>query len=135
MNPNSTHQMWSRWTATITPEASRPSIDHATVRENCARFYRKAFGSATELSVTESSRRWVIDCRTEGHPAHDRAYRAWMTGQLRRFLLNGFGPTAAIELTVTVEAGDSQDGTPPAQLILGPPPVVLDARLLTERAG
>jgi len=129
VNPNSMHQLWSRWTATITPEASRSSLDHATVRDNCARFYRKAFGSVTELCITDGPV-WTVDCRTEGHPAHDRAYRAWMTGQLRRFLLTGFGAQATIELTVTVEAGDRQDGTPPDQLILGPPPVVLDPQLL-----
>jgi len=127
---NSQHQLWSRWTAVITPDPTRARPSHEDVRDNCARFYRKAFGSATALSLTSTPTTWTVDCRTEGHPAHDRAYRAWMTGQLRRFLLNGFGAQAAIELTVTVEAGDTQDGTPPDQLIMGPPPVVLDPQLL-----
>jgi hypothetical protein len=126
---NSAHQWWSRWTAVITPDPARAVLDHAAVREHCARFYRKAFGSVTALCITDGPV-WTVDCRTEGHPAHDRAYRAWMTGQLRRFLRNGFGPKAAIDLTVTLEAGDRQDGTPPDQCILGPPPVVLDTRLL-----
>lgn len=50
MNPNSAHQVWSRWTFTVTPGRSiaRPV---ANVRDNCARFGRKAFGAASEMRV------------------------------------------------------------------------------------
>ena len=136
MNPNSTHQMWSRWTATITPDLTRALPSHDQVKENCARFYRKAFGAATELNITSTTvpgGRWLIDCRTEGHPAHDPSYVTYMTGHLRHFLQNGFGPKATVDLVVRLEAGDRQDGTPPDQLILGPAPIVLDNRLLQER--
>lgn len=126
MNPNSVHQWWSRWTATVTPDPARPVPPIVLVTDNCARFYRKAFGSATALRVAATATGWVIECRTEGHPAHDPAYVAWMTQQLRRFLRNGFGAQAQVTFAVTLEAGDRQDGTPPDQLILGPAPVVLD---------
>ena len=133
MNPNSVHQVWSRWTATVKPDAGRADLSEALVRENCARFYRKAFGSVTELNVTESRTHWVIDCRTEGHPAHDPTYVAYMTRQLQAFLVNGFGPRADVHVAVTLEAGSRQDGRPPDQLILGPEPVVLVNQLLRER--
>lgn len=130
MNPNSRHQIWSRWTATVVAPTTLP---YDTVRTNCARFYRKAFGSPTELRIVANALRWTIDCRTEGHPAHDPTYVAWMTAQLRQFLANGFGAASAVRVDVTVEAGDTQDGTPADQMIGGPPPVVLVNQLLKKR--
>jgi hypothetical protein len=133
MNPNSVNQVWSRWTATVVPDRTRALPSHEQVRDNCARFYRKAFGSATELHIVASPATWTIDCRTEGHPAHDPNYQAYMTSNLQKFLLNGFGPRASIQFDVRLEAGSRQDGTPPDQLIIGPPAVVLQNSLLQER--
>lgn len=133
MDPNSTHQRWSRWTATVTPDPSRKGWTFLDVRENCARFYRKAFGSATELNLVGSDvpgARWTIDCRTEGHPAHDPAYVAYLTDQLRKFFVAGFGPQTEVTFDVRLEAGSRDDGRPPDQLILGPEPVVLVNRLV-----
>lgn len=132
MNPNSAHQLWSRWTATVTP-ATPTAPPFAVVREQCARFYRAAFGSATELHITAAPAHWTIDCRTEGHPAHDATYVTYLTDQIRAFLLTGFGAKADVQVAVTIEAGDRQDGQPPDQLILGAPAVVLINRLLKEK--
>lgn len=135
MNPNSTHQMWSRWTATVTTDPALVPPSFEQVKENCARFYRKAFGSATELNITGSDvpgGTWIIDCRTEGHPAHDPTYVAYMTSELRRFLVVGFAH-AQVAFDVKLEAGSRQDGTPADQLIFGPPPIVLAAALLGDR--
>lgn len=129
MDPNSAHQLWSRWTATITTTPTTPPFE--VVKENCARFYRKAFGSATELQIT-SGNVWTIDCRTEGAPANDPTWVAWMTDQLAAFLLNGFGAGSAVDIEVKVEAGVTGNGQPPDQLILGPPRVVLINRLLRD---
>lgn len=63
---------------------------------------------------------WTIQVRTEGHPAHDPAYVRWMTQQWRRFFDEGFGPGTDVSVNVKVEAGDVQDGAPPAQLIILP---------------
>jgi hypothetical protein len=133
MNPNSQHQLWSRWTARVTPDPDRALPPYDVVKDNCARFYRKAFGAATELNLTGSNvpgACWTIDCRTEGHPAHDPDYVRFMVGNLRHFLESGFGPHAAVAFEVKFEAGDRQDGRPADQLIIGPEPVVLDNRLL-----
>jgi hypothetical protein len=136
MDPNSQNQLWSRWTATVVP-STRTTPSFALVRENCARFYRKAFGSATELQLVGSDvpgATWTIDCRTEGHPAHDPTYVAYMTENLRRFLCVGFGQQSKVTFDVKIEAGDKQDGTPADQIIIGPEPVVLDNRLVGRRS-
>lgn len=120
MNMNSAHQLWSKWTFTVTPgRAARPFEE---VRTNCARFGRKAFGAASEMRVTKGAlTSWVVDVRTEGHPVHDLRYVEWMTAQWRRFFVNGFGVGTVVVCATKLEAGDRQDGRPSDQLIIVPP--------------
>lgn len=121
MNPNSAHQIWSRWTFTVVPGRSiaRP---WAQVHANCARFGRQAFGAASEMRITShGGRQWTIDVRTEGHPVHDAAYVDWMTAQWRRFFVEGFGVGTSVTCVTKFEAGDRQDGRPADQLIIVPP--------------
>lgn len=120
MDPNSRHQIWSRWTFTVT--AGRPvARPVAEVRANCARFGRKAFGSASEMRVTQIGSTWTIDVRTEGHPVHELRYVEWMTAQWCRFFENGFGAGTTVRCATKLEAGSRQDGTPAEQLIIMPP--------------
>lgn len=119
MSPNSAHQLWSRWTFTVTP-GRRVERPFANVRDNCARFGRTAFGAASAMRVTTHGNRWVIDVRTEGHPVHDARYVDWMTAQWRRFFVNGFGVGTVVQCDTKLEAGDRQDGRPAAQLIILP---------------
>jgi hypothetical protein len=63
---------------------------------------------------------WTIQVRTEGHPAHDPDYVNWMTRQWRRFFNEGFGPGTTVSVKVKIEAGDTQDGRPPDQLVILP---------------
>jgi hypothetical protein len=119
MDPNSRNQVWSRWTFNVTPATARPR-PLANVRENCARFARKAFGSATEMRVSGEGGRWCVDVRTEGHPVHDPAYVAWMRAQWERFFVSGFGVGTSVEINARLEAGDRQDGRPATQLIILP---------------
>lgn len=130
MNPNSAHQRWSFWQYRVYPAWNhRP--DRATVQANCARFGRRAFGSASAMRIvcrTDATGRlyWELSIRTEGHPVQDPLYSEWMHLQWRRFLANGFGPTAEIHCHARLEAGTREDGTPADQLIILPPLVAQD---------
>ena len=129
MDPNSKNQMWSRWTYTVYPMAlKRPNL--ATVKYNCAKFGKKVFQSASEMSVMcglekakpGEKRRlfWEIDIRTEGHPVHDTAYVEYVHDLWRRFFREGFGQQCEINCKAKLEAGDRQDGKPADQLIIIP---------------
>jgi hypothetical protein len=120
MNPNSANQRWSKWTFTVTPGRTieRP---FTVLKENCARFGRKAFGGATEMRITQTRERVTIEVRTEGHAQHEAPYVEWMRKQWERFLINGFGLGTTVTLETKIEAGSRQDGRPADQLIILPP--------------
>lgn len=143
MDPNSKNQLWSRWTATIFVRYktvhSTPTFQNE-MRAACARFYRKLFGSATELKIDQTQvmrpglkTKFVVDCRTEGHPAPDPAFRRAQMDEIAAFFgknLRRYGEVN-VHIDVKIEAGDAGDGKPPAQLIMGPPIVLMpQARLL-----
>lgn len=127
MNPNSQNQRWSRWTFTVEP-ARRGLWPMADVTANCARFGRKAFGSASQMRITQIGSTWTIDVRTEGHPVHDVVFVESMTRNWRRFFESGFGVGTMVRCETKLEAGDRQDGTPAEQLIILPPLRVQGAR-------
>lgn len=132
MDPNSRHQLWSRWVVEVTLPFH---IVHATkqfateVREGCAYFYREMFGSATELHINAiyipSTRQThiTVTCRTEGAPMPDPVFRQLRIDQLAQFFGNNLRKYGEVKVHVEVhlEAGDTGDGKPPAQLIIGPP--------------
>ncbi len=118
MNLNSEHQVWSRWTFSVIP--GRRIHSFAEVRLNCARFGRKAFGSATRMRIQYDPKAWIIDIQTEGHPVHDPHYVSYMLNNWTRFFVSGFGMGTEVSLLTKLEAGSRQDGKPSAQLILLP---------------
>lgn len=120
MNMNSGNQRWSRWTFTIKPGPTKlPNF--ATIKENAARFGRKAFGSASQMRVEKWSDGTVlIIVRTEGHPVHDPAYVKYMEENWLRWAIGGWGVGTTLELHTKLEAGTRQDGTPADQLIIAP---------------
>jgi hypothetical protein len=136
MNPNSTHQLWSRWIATITAPFHQTHAQDAfsqEMRSACARFYRTLFGSATELKITREfivatgQSRFEVDCRTEGAPAPNPEFRQRQIAEIAQFFgrnLHRYGQVD-VRVDVRIEAGDVGDGKPPAQLILGPPVALL----------
>lgn len=133
MNPNSQHQLWSRWDVTVTPP-TRWTVLPPTLGitpDLWARFVRNMFGTtAGEVRLEErgggmfSRRPWQIfaQARLEGVPAHDPAYRAYMERRLADLWIGCFRSqgTTTVEIDVHIEAGDRQDGAPPAQLIMLP---------------
>ena len=128
MNPNSGNQRWSRWTFTITPGPTKKP-NFATLKENAARFGRKAFGSASQMRVELwSSGQVLIIVRTEGHPVHDPAFVNYMVENWQKWAIGGWGPGTTLECVTKLEAGSRQDGTPADQLIIAPP-VALETKL------
>lgn len=120
MNPNSAHQMWSKWTITVAPAKTIPR-NEPTVKTNAIRFVRKAFGLATQMRITKQSNGlWVFQIRTEGHPVHDTTYVTYMTQAFQQFFIAGFGLGTKVSVTAKLEAGSAQDGKPASQLVILP---------------
>jgi len=136
MDPNSDHQLWSRWTSIITVTFHPVHASEAFKNEmqfSCARFYRKLFGFTSEMKITEhfqtsvlglrrGTSQFVVECRTEGAAAPDPAYRRLRMDEIAKFFgknLRRYG-NVEVRVDVFVEAGDVGDGKPRAQLILGP---------------
>ena len=121
---NSQNQRWSFWQYRVFPDSTkRPTYE--LVKENCARFGRLVFGSASQMRLRQATNDvgrlyWEIAVRTEGHPCHEAQYVEWMHTNWKRFLKEGFGQSCEIHCHARLEAGDRQDGTPPDQLIILP---------------
>lgn len=124
MNPNSANQRWSFWEYRVYPDGTKKPTFH-TVKENCARFGRKVFGSATEMNIQAAvddhgRLYWEIKVRTEGHPVHEGPYTEYVHELWVVFFKNGFGPSCEVQSHARLEAGSRQDGTPSDQLIIMP---------------
>jgi hypothetical protein len=130
MDPNSQHQLWSRWDVTITPPRGR--LDARTLEELRAawgRFVRQAFGTTAGQVRLEKKRAGLFSLRArhifaqvrlEGVPAHDAGYRDRQKARIVQFFGSGFGPGTRVHIDVRIEAGDVQDGSLPSQLVMLP---------------
>ena len=124
MNPNSQNQRWSKWVFFVEPGRifRRAWTD---VESNCARFGRKAFGSASQMRVRHQQRigrssGYLIEVLTEGSPVHDPQFQNYMRENWQRFFQQGFGPNTRMRMTAKLMAGSRQDGTPRAQMLIMP---------------
>lgn len=119
MQPNSQNQMWSKWVWFVQPERIVPrSLQE--VKANCARFGRKAFGSASNMRVRKNSRGYLIELLTEGHPVHDPQFVKYMRDNWTSFFMSGFGLSTKVKMSAKLMAGSRQDGTPSDQLLIIP---------------
>lgn len=118
MNPNSAHQLWSKW-IWVVAAVKHPKFEE--VKLNCARFARKVFGNATAMKIDQKAdNTWTISLLTEGHPVHDPRYLAYLKSIWVRFLKNGFGEASKIIVDVKLTAGSRQDGSIAEQMIIIP---------------
>jgi hypothetical protein len=106
---------------------------YALVQQNCAKFGRLIFGSASEMRIVHATddhgrADWEITIRTEGHPVHEAPYVAWVHAMWAKFFKDGFGPACEVQNHARLEAGSRQDGTAPEQLIMMPS-LILDEKL------
>lgn len=121
MDPNSQHQLWSRWTIAFQAHPTRglPSVE--VIADNARRFFAQLFNSTVGRSKSVITGSIVeVTCEIEGPAAHDAELRAAAIAAIRaNFVLKGFGVHDA-SVTVGILAGNIQDGKPPAQLIVMP---------------
>lgn len=123
MQPNSQHQMWSRWIVGWEVEFNR-LCPVREVRMNVRRYFAAGFGTIGRFRVTKPNL-WAyeVEVEVEGPPAHDPEYRERVKRQfIEHFLFRGFGLSARlVRFEVKVLAGDQEDGRPPDQMIVIPP--------------
>lgn len=117
MNPNSQHQVWSKWTFMIRPGLSR-RWSQREVEANCARFGRKAFGPTGVMRVRYQPPVWIVEALIEGAPVQEPQYVQYMTEQWVTFFKVGFGWQSQVTATATLAAGPPLNGGPPDQLVI-----------------
>lgn len=117
MQPNSQHQLWSRWRFVV--HSTKP-VPYREVVENAMRWLRQGFGSVGQARITERVLTWEIECIVEGVPSHDPGYVAHVRRKFRGFVVAGWGVAAVDSVSVKVLAGDVQDGRPRSQLVAMP---------------
>lgn len=116
MNPNSQHQVWSKWTFMVRPATRNHA--HATVEANCARFGRKAFGSTGVMRVRYQPPVWIVEALVEGVPVQEARYVAYMKAQWLMFFKAGFGGQSQVTASAVLVAGPPANGGPPDQLVI-----------------
>ena len=120
MDPNSTHQLWSRWTWYVRPGRTL-ALPFEPVKLVLTNFVRSQFGSTGQMRITEPLDHYLIDVRIEGRPAHDPDYVRITAPKFEAFFVSQFGVGTVVRLHgPRVEAGSRQDGRPPDQLVIIP---------------
>jgi hypothetical protein len=128
--PNTQHQTWARWAFVVHASPATFAVPvFEEVRQNCARFFALLTrGGAAFLNVeqvalptTPGVVRYVVTLRWDNRQALDPAFQAAIGRRVGRFFADGLGPTATVHLKpVVIEAGDAENGRPPAQLLIVP---------------
>lgn len=126
VDPNSTHQRWSRWRFTIvSAPGRRPPLED--VRDNFQRYVGRLFGSTVgriQVAIIRVGADHLYVCVTEieGPPVHDATYRDWVEREFAGvFVAKGFGPGARLrQMDATLLAGSAEDGKPARQLLVMP---------------
>jgi len=120
IDPNSQHQIWSRWVICFVAIRSLPTVEE--INDNARRFFALLFRSTVgRVKTVITDNKYVeITCEIEGVIAYDASVREAAKKQIRNnFVVKGFNqPNSSI--TISILAGDVQDGKPPAQMIVMP---------------
>lgn len=120
MNPNSTHQLWSKWMWLVRP-GRKTVLPFEPVKAAIARFTKAHFGSAGQMRITERLDCYYIELLIEGKPAHDPEYIVHTAFVFENFFSAHFGAGTRTTLSgPRLMSGSRQDGTPPDQLIILP---------------
>ena len=122
-NPNTQHQIWSKWSFRVKLGSKIPPRIEVT-RFECARFGRVAFGTydsnGTQMRVDRSREGYIVEVMTEGWAVHDIAFREHMRMNWEKFFVAGLGPGTVVEMEAKLMAGNRQDGKPAEQLLVLP---------------
>lgn len=128
MDPNSTHQVWSEWTFTVTtPPSPLRRRSFREMESAVARFLRRLFGSVGRAKLAETATAsnldancWAVTAQVEGANVTDPAYRAYVQEAANTFFVTGLGPRTIVTVTATLLAGSPENGKPPAQWLAMP---------------
>lgn len=132
MDPNSAHQLWSRWTLTV--EELGRTVGPKEMAANIPKWLTAVFGSvgrarfnrhtaSMPLSAGSVGVRftvWEVTVEIEGKPAHDPAFVGFVEREWAKVIEKGWGRTAVPGVSVKILAGDEQDGAPRKQLVVMP---------------
>jgi hypothetical protein len=119
MDPNSSHQLWSRWSFVIIDGGRHPPFHEVEI--NAARWLTKLFGTVGRARVKELPHSWEIVCEAEGPPATDPVCIADVRRQFQNnFVAQGWGPLSVGVVEVDILAGDREDGGPAVQIVVMP---------------
>ena len=122
IDPNSQHQVWSRWVFGVEAAPNKlPPVSECV--DNARRFFSKGFASSVgRVRCDQQGTYYVFVAEIEGPPAHDPAYAESVRKEFaERFMVPGFGPGAQlVRFTTGILAGNQQDGNPPDQLLVLP---------------
>lgn len=132
IDPNSQHQLWSRWVFSILGK----EIPLREVEANAANWLRLGFGTVGRARVTQRVLKgqvlYIIEAEVEGKPAHDPSFVASVRRAFDSFVYKGWGPLGTGTMSVRILAGDEQSGAPRKQLVVVP---TLDPRSLLKPGG
>jgi len=125
VNPNSIHQLWSKWTVIIKNPPRRPHYED--VKTNTARFISSHYGHAGSCRIREFPKAWVIEALIESsyHPL-DKSSFNHIARTFTEYFKQGFG-AADIIVKSKLMAGQRLDSQPPDQLLIMP--TVVDQEL------
>lgn len=121
VDPNSTHQRWSRWTCVIQTGRRTPSVRE--VGENWRRFVPRLFRTTVgQVRTTTRQGYYAVTAIVEGPDVHDPAYQASVRRQVEaNFVRSGFGSDARlVTMEAALLAGSDESGRPALQLIVLP---------------
>lgn len=123
MQPNSEHQMWSRWVFGVQAVPDKLPLLR-DCKKNFGLWCKMGFGHAGRARITKPSvLEYVFEVEVEGPPAHDPDYRKHVKREfIGNFMFKGFGyQSSLVRFEVKPLAGKFVDGKPADQLIVMPP--------------
>lgn len=122
MDPNSTHQLWSKWLIGVRP--SLPVLPAwRELRANLVAFLKSTgkFKSGTLVQIKQFPRGYVVELLTDTdlHP-HDDSIVEYYRDSFERFFRNGLGASTRVFLKAKLMAGERLDGRPSDQMLILP---------------
>lgn len=124
MQPNSAHQLWSRWTFGVEADPRKLPSFHECV-DNFRAWVKIGFQSSAGRArlIQPSPTAYVFQVEIEGPPATDPEFREHVKRQfIAHFMFAGFGFSASlVQFDVKILAGSRDDGTPADQMVVMPP--------------
>lgn len=120
MDPNSIHQLWSKWLIIVKPQTQfSPSFED--MKLNTARCIRTLFGSTGQCQIRKFPKAWVIDALVESqfHPL-DRDSFNTVSQTITQFFKMGFGYGTNVIVKSKLMAGERLDNQPADQMIILP---------------